>query len=66
MRLSDGVITDALTMLNSMLADNECGTRTTYLLLVLQDLRTRLAVARIEAGRYQEHAAGLYRVEALH
>jgi hypothetical protein len=61
-----GVITDALQMLNQLLADNEAGTRTAYLLIVSQELRSRLANARIEAGRYQETSAAVYRIEAVH
>jgi hypothetical protein len=61
-----GVITDALYVLNQMLTDGEHGTRATYLMMVAQELRTRLANARIEAGRYQQESAAAYRVEALH
>lgn len=61
-----GVFSDALTVLNQMLPDNEIGTRIAYLLMVAQDMRTRLSTARIEAGRYQQQSADAYRVEAMH
>lgn len=61
-----GVMADALQVLNSLLAENEAGTRAAYLLIVAQELRSKLANARIDAGNYQHESAWAYRVEAVH
>lgn len=61
-----GVLADALTVLNHMLRDDETGTRATYLLMVAQELRTNLALARISATQYQQAPAAVYRAEAMH
>lgn len=46
--------------------DDEHGTRASYLMMVAQELRTRLATARIEAARYQAQSAASFRAEVLH
>lgn len=61
-----GVLTDALYVLAQQLPENEQGTRAIYLALVSQELRTRLAHARIATARFSEATNNPYRIEALH
>lgn len=60
------VLVDALYTLQGMLADNEHSLRAVYLMTVAQELRTRVANARIAAGRYAEQASDAYRIEPMH